>query len=384
MNPQEFPSPLIRPAFSPIRPDDHAGQVWILTTLAVIYTGTSLIVRGSIKWNLFWLDDYLVAIATAIHLAQAGAVYYGLSHGLGKFNSITTETQWALSGKAFFTSEILAVVALCLAKCSVWALLLRIFVADGAFNDWRVKTCFGFVFLGVSWGVIAIIGVALSCVPQFMLSPDHNDQCVGQFARWQTLTALDVSTEILGCLLPVVLVWSLNMVTKSKFHVFLAFSFRLPLVVFSLLHLKYTKQYTQSAEPLFAVTNPLLCQQAMLTWSLLSATIPNIKSFMRVFNFSMGMGAMDEQHLSNQTPEPILLRSYGARTTLNEHAGSSYGNESALRPDVPHMHNKRNTTYSNGGTTDDEHSLRRNDSQEMIIKKEVQDRNSIDRQGGGV
>lgn len=61
MNPQE---PSIRPAFSPIKPDDHAGQLWILTTLAIIYTGTSLIVRGSIKWNLFWLDDYLVAIAT--------------------------------------------------------------------------------------------------------------------------------------------------------------------------------------------------------------------------------------------------------------------------------------------------------------------------------
>lgn len=64
MNPQESFATLARPAFSPIKPDDHAGQVWILTTLAVIYTGATLIVRCSIKWNLFWLDDYLLAIAT--------------------------------------------------------------------------------------------------------------------------------------------------------------------------------------------------------------------------------------------------------------------------------------------------------------------------------
>lgn len=381
MNSQALPDSLTRPAFSPIKPDDHAGQLWILTTLAIIYTGTSLIVRGSIKWNLFWLDDYLVAIATVIHFAQSGVVFYGLSHGLAKFNSITTEHQWALSGKAFFTSEVLAIVTIALAKCSVWALLLRIFVADGAFNDWRVKTCVGFVLLGVAWGVTSVVGIVASCDPEFILSPDHASRCAGQFTRWQIITAFDVGTEALGSLLPVVLVWSLNMVTKSKFHVFLAFSFRLPMIALSLLHLKYTRQYTQSPEPLFAVTNPLLCQQAMLTWSLMSATIPNIKSFMRVFNFSMGMGAMDER-LSNHTPQPILLRSYGARTTINEHAGSSYGDESALRPDMPQ--HKRMTASSDRGTTDDEHSLRRNDSQEMIIKKEVHIREPDERRGDGV
>lgn len=171
------------------------------------------------------------------------------------------------------------------------------------------------------------------------------------------------------------------MAIRSKFHVFLAFSFRLPLVVFSILHLKYTRQFTRSAEPLFAVTNPLLCQQAMLAWSLLSATIPNIKSFMRVFNFSMGMGARDE-HLSHQTPEPIILRSYGARTTLNEHVGASYDDESGLRPDRPH--HKITTPSSDRGTTDDEHSLRRNDSQEMIIRKDVQIRVPDERRGSGV
>ncbi|KUI57214.1 hypothetical protein VP1G_04564 [Cytospora mali] len=365
MNPQQYTT---RPAFSPITPEDHAGQVWILTTLAIIYTGTSLIVRGSIKWNLFWLDDYLLGLATIIHFAQSGAVYYGLTHGLGKFNTITTEKQWASSGKAFLTSEVLAVVALSLSKCSVWALLLRIFVADGAFNDWRVKMCVGFVFFGAVWGIISVVGVVSSCDPEAMLSLyDNTSECPGQFTRWVTITAFDVGSEILGCLLPVALVWSLNMTTKSKFHVFLAFSFRLPMVALSLLHLKYIHQYTKSPEPLFAITNPLLCQLGMLTWSLMSATIPNIKSFMRVFNFSMGMGTLDER-LAQQTPQGIALQSirFRTRSTLNPHTETSYADESGLSPNRKTMN-----TYSDRGATDDEHSLRRNDSQELIIKKEA-------------
>lgn len=72
MNPQQDSTDLVRPALSPITPDDHAGQVWILTTLAVIYTGMSLIARSSIKWNLFWVDDYLLAIATVSLAPVAG------------------------------------------------------------------------------------------------------------------------------------------------------------------------------------------------------------------------------------------------------------------------------------------------------------------------
>ncbi|KAK7737483.1 hypothetical protein SLS53_006556 [Cytospora paraplurivora] len=311
MNPQHYSTDLTRPALSPVTPVDHAGQVWILTILTTIYAGLSLLVRGYIKWNVFWLDDYLLATATAIQFAQAGVVFSGLSHGLAKFNSITTESQWELSGRAFFVSEILAAIALSLSKCSVWALLLRIFMAGGAFNDWRVKTCLGFVFLGAAWGVVAVVGITVRCDPESMLSPGRANHCPGQ----------------------------------------------------------YTRAYTQSTEPLFAVTATLLCQQATLAWSLISATIPNIKSFMRVFNFSMGMGTTDEG-LSQQTPASIALQSLRDQTTSNQYGGTPHADEPVSRANLA---SKRDTFESMGcGTTDDEHSIMRSDSQELIIRKEVE------------
>lgn len=170
------------------------------------------------------------------------------------------------------------------------------------------------------------------------------------------------------------------MAIKSKFQVFLAFSFRLPLIILSILHLKYMREYTQAAEPLFAVTDPLLCQQAMLTWSLISATIPNVKGFMKVFSFAMGMGALDER-LSHQTPERIALQTLRGRQTTNEHASASHRESPVLRADLA----QHITTIASSGraTADDDYSMRRNDSQEMIIKKEVQIRVSHENREDG-
>jgi hypothetical protein len=85
------------------------------------------------------------------------------------------------------------------------------------------------------------------------------------------------------------------MTFKQKSQVLLAFSFRIPLIAISSLHLVYFKPFPTSQEPQFAVTNVVLLQQAMVIWSLISATIPNMKNFMKSFSmhfsFPLGWGS---------------------------------------------------------------------------------------------
>jgi hypothetical protein len=50
--------------FSPIGDDDHAGYLWIVTTLGIIYSGLAAALRGHIKWGLLGSDDYCIALAT--------------------------------------------------------------------------------------------------------------------------------------------------------------------------------------------------------------------------------------------------------------------------------------------------------------------------------
>lgn len=87
--------------FSPITPDDHAGSLWIAALLCLVYSVTTMFLRGHLRWNMYGVDDYLALAATvsAVHLdheswsltplqvLQVGevvAVIVGLNHGLGR------------------------------------------------------------------------------------------------------------------------------------------------------------------------------------------------------------------------------------------------------------------------------------------------------------
>jgi len=108
--------------FSPIHDNDHAGYIWIVAIMALIYSLAATITRIFIKISMFGTDDYLLVASMVngldlldlgvhkltlllcrtlqvFHIAQSIAIFAGLGQGLGKFNSITTTEQWASAGK---------------------------------------------------------------------------------------------------------------------------------------------------------------------------------------------------------------------------------------------------------------------------------------------
>lgn len=55
------------PRFSPLSLSDHAGQLWIVTILALIYSSLVTTARAHVKYKMFGIDDLLIASATARH-----------------------------------------------------------------------------------------------------------------------------------------------------------------------------------------------------------------------------------------------------------------------------------------------------------------------------
>lgn len=213
-----------------------------------------------------------------------------------------------------------------------------------------------------------------------------------QFLRWQIITAFDIITEILICSLPVLFVWSNTMSLYLKFQVFLAFAFRLPLIAFSTAHLSLFNQYTRSTSPLFDISGSLLLQQIMLTYSLISATIPNLKSFMKSFSTGLGVsfGFMDNDlGASSQTYALQTFTNHSGRRrnkspedipTGNIHDGENDllgGQQPRLRPgsiqhDVVIHHSPDGTSDRGSSATEDGRDVSRCGSRDMIIRKEVQ------------
>ncbi|KAH9903776.1 hypothetical protein F4778DRAFT_781158 [Xylariomycetidae sp. FL2044] len=303
--------------FSPTSDNDYAGYLWIITVLGLIYTTLTGIARLRIKWRVHGADDYLLIAATIGHLGQAITIFDALNSGLAKANSITLEAQWRSNGKSFAASEILAIFSLCLSKCSVVALLLRVLTTDRLRN---FTMCMLAMVLCVAWGIGSVVGIGANCdMSQLLIDPD-GPQCPHQAYRWRVIMATDIAIEVIILTLPIALIWSLNMTTKLKAKVALAFGSRIPLIVAAVLHFHYIEEYTSSAEPQLIVSKPLLAQQVMITWSLISATIPNVtgllRSFSTSFSFPKGWGRPNSE---NSYP----LESIGQRSTANSRFANS-------------------------------------------------------------
>lgn len=64
------------PRFSPVSFNDHAGELWIVTILALIYSTLVTAARGYVKYKMFGYDDVLIAVAT-VHISQEIGLKYG-------------------------------------------------------------------------------------------------------------------------------------------------------------------------------------------------------------------------------------------------------------------------------------------------------------------
>lgn len=58
--------------------------------------------------------------------------------------------------------------------------------------------------------------------------PSNVEACSGQALRWHIITGLDIATELAVLVLPLQLVWKLQMPFKNKFIVIMAFWLRIP------------------------------------------------------------------------------------------------------------------------------------------------------------
>ena len=157
------------------------------------------------------------------------------------------------------------------------------------------------------WGLASAIGLSVACSSLAFILDSAAAQCRDQVRfpgstrrlvltrlklfRWRLVAAFDIFTEVILVSLPVAVVWPLQMSVQRKSQVVLAFAFRLPVAVFAGLHLHYVGNYVHATHIGFAIVPALVWQQIELCWSLLSASIPNLKSFLKTFNSGFGLDA---------------------------------------------------------------------------------------------
>jgi hypothetical protein len=109
-----------------------------------------------------------------------------------------------------------------------------------------------------------------------------------QTARWSIVIGTDAFLELAYVALSVALVVPLQMKAYIKFTVVAAFAFRIPCVVLSALHGVAIHRFITAEDHGLSIANRLLWQQVVIGYSLVSATIPTLKSFIRGYNKALG------------------------------------------------------------------------------------------------
>lgn len=165
--------------------------------------------------------------------------------------------------------------------------------------------------------------------------------------------------------LPGLLLYPINMRVGSKFQVVCAFIFRLPLIALSSLHLSYLEHYSSSQQPMLAITEALVVQQCMLTWSLVSATIPTMSGFMKSFSMGMGLGVPRDTRVDiSRSGSSYPLQTFSTASPADQ--GTTTGPGDARQETLVSVSDR------DASVADYETGVRRSGSQEMIIYKDSQ------------
>lgn len=124
--------------------------------------------------------------------------------------------------------------------------------------------------------------------------------------------------------------------------------------------------YPRSDEPQFAIVQCLVLQQVMITCSLVCATIPNLKTFMKSSSWGLGMGGMAStaRHASANDYE---LQTIGRRTTRKTRQDDT----AYLNWSMDAVQHESAVTHPATDELVDGHSLSKDDSRDLMVRKDI-------------
>lgn len=179
-------------------------------------------------------------------------------------------------------------MSLGISKISTILLTQRLFTRDMK-RSWIL--CQIMMVTAAVWTIVSPLLVSLGCSPASIAPRSAAQTCHNIVLRYEFVVVTDAITDIVLTIVPASLCWKLQMSLTLKFQVFAVFAFRLPLAVFTVLFFKAWQHSLQSSNPGVDRSPAIIYQQAELCVSLMAATIPCLKSFIRSFDTGSGVKA---------------------------------------------------------------------------------------------
>ncbi|KAF2844128.1 hypothetical protein T440DRAFT_484418 [Plenodomus tracheiphilus IPT5] len=208
-----------------------------------------------------------------------GSMFASISNGLGQIFNVLDDTKISSVQQKFFACQITFYIALALSKCSTLVLLQAVFERDPKVSH----VAHGAMALVAVWGLLSVLAVSVGCSPDTVIPKTGDDHCSSLVPWLKAVVVVDVVTEMVIILLPMIGFYGTLMPVRRRATVMLAFSTRLPNIVFSLLYLIAYSKFINHQEPAIDIVATAAWQNLLLSYNLMSATIPSLKGFTQGF-----------------------------------------------------------------------------------------------------
>ncbi|KAI9801612.1 MAG: hypothetical protein M1825_003291 [Sarcosagium campestre] len=321
-----------------ITPDNHGAYITITAAIMMVWMLLCFGMRMMIRFSFngpFKHDDSTITVASVLGVLATISVFVAVNLGLGKRQELLSESHLINIQKAGYAGDILYFLALCLSRLSTAFLIARL-----SRSKEHLIAAYATGVFTVLWGVAGTFAIATRCEirqPWIMLGT----QCEDLGTRWIALGTIGIAIETVLILLPVYLVWNLQMARSSKAVVVGAFAFRLPVIAAGVLRIIFLTRALNSSDYTFESVDFSVVTMIELHYSLMAATIPCMKPFIKAFNTGfLGTTARQTEiggYGSNSEYGPrdtsYALQSISSEYGYVKQSRSSSGKVPVLRPD---------------------------------------------------
>ncbi|PGH15113.1 rpsU-divergently transcribed protein [Helicocarpus griseus UAMH5409] len=252
-----------------------------MASLMMVYMILCYFARIILRFTVngpFGSDDWVITAGSALAIIHSSFKLVEAHHGLGKRTSDVEQADILDIQMNAYIGDIFYVIALMLSKAAAFMLIARL-----TRYTRHVNAAYVGVGLTALWGIGLVLALCLRCTLPHPWD-QVNLECFQAHTRWMAVEISGIALELLLALLPVYIAWGLHVQLRSKLMLLFAFSFRLPVILVGALRIFYLRRQWTLSDPIFHGADASVCMEVELHYSLMAATIPCLKLFIKAFN----------------------------------------------------------------------------------------------------
>lgn len=312
-----------------ITDDNHGGYVvisgWILMCFFVVCVATRLATRYSYVLA-GGIDDILIGVAMVFGIAQTAVIHRSASIGLGQHQDALPESSFETYAKNYYYGNILFILALLFSKISAIFLLTRLAPKPNTRRSCQIVGTFFTI-----WALATVLSSAFQCqLPRpwdYRENASHRCPVNGAVLNY-SIMVFDILTDIACIVIPITMLWNLQMATQRRWTLIGAFACRIFVCVCSAIRISTLVTYYNTSDKSWEAVGPQTWAQVVQCLSIMTACIPSLK----VFLGSLESGFMD-----------MSMRMHGGPTYRTEYASGSGKHGTAYRTGNASKQNANNS-----------------------------------------